>query len=353
MKLNRAKLEELVNPIVERCKEPMTKAIKDAKWKVEEINKVILVGGPTRMPIVQKFVEGVLNTPPERGVDPMECVAMGAAIQAGVLAGEVSDLLLLDVTPLSLGVETLGGVATRIIERNTTIPTKKSQIFTTAADNQESVTVHVLQGERSMASDNVSLGMFNLTGIPPAPRGVPQIEVTFDINADGILDVTAKDKATSKEQKITITASTKLKEEEIDKMVDEAEKYSEKDKKKKEEVEIRNNADSLIYTTQKTLKDLGDKLSSDQKQKLEKEMKELQEALSGDDIEKIKSKLDSLTTTLQQAGTSIYQEAAKQQAPPKDEGEPGEKKGEKVVDAEYETVDEEKKNEEKKGKEKK
>jgi molecular chaperone DnaK len=348
MKLNRAKLEELISPIVERCKEPMMKAIKDVKWNVGEINKIILVGGPTRMPIVQKFVEGVLDMPPERGVDPMECVAMGAAIQAGVLAGEVSDLLLLDVTPLSLGVETLGGIATRIIEKNTTIPTKKSQIFTTAADNQDSVTIHVLQGERSMASDNVSLGMFNLTGIPPAPRGVPQIEVTFDINADGILDVMAKDKATNKEQKITITASTKLKEEEIDKMVDEAEKYSEQDKKKKEEIEMRNNSDSLIYTTQKTLKDLGDKLSTDQKQKLEKEMKELQEALAGDDVEKIKSKMDSLTTTLQQAGTSVYQEAAKQQAPPKGEGEPGKKKGEKVVDAEYETVDEEKKDEEKK-----
>ncbi len=347
MKLNRAKLEELIRPIVERCKEPMMKAIEDAKWKLESIDKIILVGGPTRMPIVQKFVEDEMGKPPERGVDPMECVAMGAAIQAGVLAGEVTDLLLLDVTPLSLGVETLGGVFTKLIERNTTIPTKKSQIFTTAADNQTSVTVHVLQGERSMASDNVSLGMFNLDGIPPAPRGVPQIEVSFDINADGILDVKARDLATNKEQKITITASTKLKEDEIDKMVKEADQFAEQDKKKKEEVETYNNAESLIYTTEKTLKDLGDKISAEQKQKLENGIKELKEALKGKDIGQIKSKADVLTTTLQEVGTAVYQQAAKQQAPPKEEKTPEHKKEEKVVDAEYEAVDEEQKEDKK------
>ncbi len=347
MKLNRAKLEELIRPIVERCKEPMMKAIEDAKWKLESIDKIILVGGPTRMPIVQKFVEDEMGKPPERGVDPMECVAMGAAIQAGVLAGEVTDLLLLDVTPLSLGVETLGGVFTKLIERNTTIPTKKSQIFTTAADNQTSVTVHVLQGERSMASDNVSLGMFNLDGIPPAPRGVPQIEVSFDINADGILDVKARDLATNKEQKITITASTKLKEDEIDKMVKEADQFAEQDKKKKEEVETYNNAESLIYTTEKTLKDLGDKISAEQKQKLENGIKELKEALKGKDIGQIKSKVDVLTTTLQEVGTAVYQQAAKQQAPPKEEKTPEHKKEEKVVDAEYEAVDEEQKEDKK------
>ncbi len=343
MTLTRAKLEELVGPIVERTKDSMTKALEDAKWDVKDINKIILVGGPTRMPIVQKFVEEAMDTSPERGVDPMECVAMGAAIQGGVLAGEVTDLLLLDVTPLSLGVETLGGVSTKIIERNTTIPTKKSQIFTTAADSQTSVTIHVLQGERSMAGDNVSLGMFNLTGIPPAPRGVPQIEVTFDINADGILEVSAKDIATNKEQKITITASTKLKEEEIDKMVKEAETHAEQDKKRKEEVEIRNQADSVVYTAQKTLKELGDKISPEQKKDLEKAIKELEDVLGEKDTQKIKSKTESLATMLQQVGATVYQQAAKQQAKPKDEKKAEKKGKEKVVEADYKEVEDEKK----------
>jgi molecular chaperone DnaK len=343
MTINRAKLEGLVRPIVEKCKDSMTRAIEDAKWDIKDVDKIILVGGPTRMPIVQKFVEEVMEKPPERGVDPMECVAMGAAIQAGVLAGEVKDLLLLDVTPLSLGVETLGGVSTNVIERNTTIPTKKSQIFTTAADGQTSVTVHVLQGERSMAADNVSLGNFNLTGIAPAPRGIPQIEVTFDINADGILNVTAKDLATDKEQKITITASTKLKEEDIDKMVKEAEKFAEEDKKKKEEVELRNQADSILYTTRKTMEDLGDKITKDQKEKLEKAIKDLEDTLSGKDLNKIKKKVDDLTTLLQQIGATIYQQAASKQAKSDKKKTSQEKGKEKVVDADYKVVDKDKK----------
>lgn len=343
MAINRAKLEQLVRPIVEKCRESMVRAIEDAKWDTKDVDKIILVGGPTRMPIVQKFVEEVMDKPPERGVDPMECVAMGAAIQAGVLAGEVKDLLLLDVTPLSLGVETLGGVSTNVIERNTTIPTKKSQIFTTAADGQTSVTVHVLQGERSMAADNVSLGNFNLTGIAPAPRGVPQIEVTFDINADGILEVTAKDIATDKEQKITITASTKLKEEDINKMVKEAEKFAEADKKKKEEVELRNQADSILYTTRKTIEDLKDKITKDQKEKLEKAIKDLEDTLSGKDLNKIKKKVDDLTTLLQEIGASVYQQAASKQDKSDKKKESQKKNKEKVVDADYKVVDKDKK----------
>ena len=359
MTLTRAKLEELVRPIIERCRGPMERALADAKLTPQDIDKIILVGGPTRMPIVRKFVEDFMGKPAERGIDPMECVAMGAAIQGGVLAGEVTDILLLDVTPLSLGVETLGGVVEKIIERNTTIPVRRSKIFTTASDFQTTVTIHVVQGERPMAADNVSLGMFNLTGIPPAPRGVPQIEVTFDIDANGILNVSAKDLATGNEQKITITATTKLSEEEKERMIKEAEQYAEQDRKKKEEAMTRNEADSLIYTTNKTIKDLGDKLSKDQKERLEKAVKELQDALSGKDIEPIKEKLEALKNVLQEVSTTVYQQVAQEQAkqaqtsqagaagtaganPGPGTGAPEEGKKEKVVDADYRVVDEEK-----------
>lgn len=341
--LNRAKLEELTLPIIQKIEDPIRRVLADAKLGPQGVDKIILIGGQTRMPLVRKFVEDLVGKPPERGVDPMECVAVGAAIQGGVLAGEVKDLLLLDVTPLSLGVETLGAVHTKIMERNTTIPTKKSQIFSTAADFQTAVTIHVLQGERAMASDNVSLGMFNLTGIPPAPRGVPQIEVTFDIDADGMLKVTAKDLGTGKEQKITITASTKLSKEEKDRMINEAEQFAEQDKKKREEAEARNNADSLIYTANKTKKDLGDKISKDQVDRIDSKVKELEEALSGKDVEKMKSKSEELAKVLQEVGASVYQKAAQEYA--KKEEEPkGEEKGEKekVVDTDFKVVDEEK-----------
>jgi len=343
--LSRAKLEELALPIVERIRTPIKRVIEDAKLALADIDKIILIGGQTRMPLVRKFVEDTFRKPSERGVDPMECVAVGAAIQGAVLAGEVKDLLLLDVTPLSLGVETLGGIFTRVMERNTTIPTKRSQIFSTAADFQTSVTIHVLQGERSMASDNVSLGMFNLVGIPPAPRGVPQIEVTFDIDANGILNVTAKDLGTGKEQRITITASTKLSDKEKERMVKDAEQFAEQDKKRREEAEVRNNADSLIYTTEKTKKDLAEKLTKDQVEKLDKPLDELRKAVAGKDAELIKSKSEALAKALQEVGTVVYQQAAQERMkteqassgkPPQDES------GKKVVDAEYEVKDEKK-----------
>ncbi|ODS38977.1 MAG: molecular chaperone DnaK [Candidatus Altiarchaeales archaeon WOR_SM1_86-2] len=333
MEITRAKLEQLVMPIIDKCKGPIDRAIKKAKMNREDITKIILVGGPTRMPVVQKFVGDYIGKKIERGVDPMECVASGAAIQGGILAGEVKDIVLLDVTPLTLAIETLGGVATPLIEANTTIPTKKSQIFSTAADMQTAVTINVVQGERPIAKDNTSLGTFNLVGIPPAPRGIPQIEVKFDIDANGILNVKAKDLGTGKEQGITITASTKLSNDEIEKMREEAEKFEDADKKKKEEVEVKNEADSMVYTAEKTLSELGDKIGADSKKKVEDASKELKDALSGDDIAKIKEKTDTLRNALQEVGQVIYQQAQAQQPPPEEEAK--EEKGEKVVDAEY------------------
>jgi molecular chaperone DnaK len=334
--LTRTKLEGLAQPIVQKTEGTIVKALEGAKLTPKDIDKIILIGGMTRMPLVQRFVEQIMGKPAERGIDPMECVAVGAAIQAAVLTGEVKDLLLLDVTPLSLGVETLGHISTRILEKNTTIPTRRSQIFTTAADFQTAVTIHVLQGERTMASDNVSLGMFNLEGIPPSPRGVPQIEVTFDIDANGILNATAKDLGTGKEAKITITASTKMSKEDKERLIKDAEQYAEQDKRKREEAELRNNADNLMYTAEKTKKDLGEKLGSDQMSKIDVAVSALRDALAGSDLDKIKATSDELTKVLQEVGTAVYQQAAaqqaKQQAPPEG-GEPPTGGG-KVVDSE-------------------
>jgi molecular chaperone DnaK len=351
MKLTRSKLEQLVEPIIKRCIHPFEQALKDAKLTKDDIQKVILVGGPTRMPVVQKFIEDHIGKKVERGIDPMECVAIGAAIQGAILGGEITDMVLLDVTPLTLGIETLGGVRTPLIERNTTIPTKKSQIFSTAADYQTSVTIHVLQGERPMAGDNVSLGQFNLVGIPPAPRGVPQVEVSFDIDASGILNVSAKDLGTGKEQKMTITASTKLAESDVKKMVNEAKEYEEQDKQRKEEVETRNAADSLMYTAEKTKSDLAGKLSTELVDKLNAAIVAVKSALEGKDTAKIKSETEKLQKVLGEAGTAAYQEAAQRQAQEHagqqggaaggeqhEEGTgPG---GEKVVDADFKVKDE-------------
>jgi molecular chaperone DnaK len=306
--LGRAKMEELLRPIVERCKSPMMQAIQDAKLGPADMDKIILIGGPTRMPMVRQFVATVMGKEPERGVDPMEAVAMGAAIQGAIIAGDVAtDILLVDVTPLTLGVEVLGGLKEPLIDRNTTIPTKKSKVFTTAADYQTAVTIHVVQGERSMAADCVSLGMFNLSGIPPAPRGIPQIEVTFDIDANGILNVSAKDMATSKEAKITITANTKLSKEEIEKLKRESEQFAEADKKKKEEAEVKNEADNLVYAADKLVKqDLKDKIKQDQAEKINKAAQELKDAISSNNLDNIKAKIQELKNIIGEVSTEVY-----------------------------------------------
>jgi molecular chaperone DnaK len=347
MTMTRAKLEQLTRPIVERIREPILKTLSDAKLTPAQIDKIILIGGQTKMPFVQQFIEDVIGKKPERGIDPMECVAIGAAIQGAVLTGEISDIVLLDVTPLSLGVETLGAVLSKIIERNTTIPVKQSQTFTTAADLQTAVTIHVLQGERPMAKDDISLGQFNLTGIPPAPRGVPQIEVTFDINADGVINVSAKDLGTGKQMGIKITASTKLNQTEKNRMIREAEQFAEQDKRAKEEAEIRNTADSLIYTTEKTLGEIGDKLTPEQKTKTQEALQGLKDALKSGGLAGISAKVEELKRVVQEAGATAYQQAASQrsqeqasqEAPPSGE----EQQEKKTVEAEYKVVDEDKK----------
>ena len=351
MNLTRAKLEELIGPIIDRCRHPMEQALSDSKLTPKEIDRIIMVGGPTRMPIVQKFLEDYVGKKIERGVDPMECVALGAAVQAAIIKGDMKDVLLLDVTPLSLGIETLGGVNTKLIERNTTIPTKKSQVFSTAADNQTAVTIRVLQGERQMADDNVELGRFDLVGIPSAQRGVPQIEVTFDIDANGIVHVLAKDLGTGKEQSIRITAPKKLSKEEIDKMVKDAEKFASDDAKKKEEVELKNQADTLAYSTEKSLKEFGDKISAQDKENIQKKLDELKEAIKGKDSDKLKKKIEELTTASHKLAEEVYkQAAAKQQS--QGQGQKAEDKGQKteqetkentkdedIIDAEYKAED--------------
>ena len=348
MTLTRAKFEELTRDLVEATMGPTRRALSDAGLEPHEIDKVILVGGSTRIPAVQEAIKNLTGKEPHKGVNPDEVVAMGAAIQAGVLAGEVHDVVLLDVTPLSLGIETLGGVFTKLIERNTTIPTSKSQIFTTAADGQTAVDIHVLQGERPMAADNITLGRFQLTGIPPAPRGLPQIQVTFDIDANGIVNVSAKDLGTGKEQKITITSSTGLKEEEIERMIKDAERFAEEDKKKKEKIEAKNKADSLIYQTEKMLSDLKDKISKDDEDKIKKEVENVKAALESDDTDRIQKATDDLTKVFYDISSRLYQQSA--QANPGDQNFSGtdssaeqagssNSKDEKVVDADYKVVD--------------
>ncbi len=344
MKLSRAKLEALVEDLVSKTLEPCKTALKDADLTVNDINEVILVGGQTRMPKVQEVVKGFFNKEPKKDVNPDEAVAMGAAIQAGVLGGDVKDVLLLDVTPLSLGIETMGGVMTRLIDKNTTIPTKKSQVFSTAEDNQPAVTVHVLQGEREMSAGNKSLGRFDLTDIPPAPRGTPQIEVTFDIDANGILNVSAKDNATGKEQSIVIKASSGLSEEEIQKMVKDAETHAEEDKKAREIVDAKNQAEAMIHGSEKAIKDLGDKADKSEVEKVEKAIKDLKEEIKTDDAEKIKDKTMKLTEAAGKIAQQAYQEQASQKGPDEDNKE-NKKTDDNVVDADFKEVEDEKKDE--------
>ena len=344
MDLTRARFDQLTKDLVDRTIEPMNKAMADAGITNSDLSKVILVGGSTRIPAVQEAVKKVTGKDPFKGINPDECVAVGAAIQGGILNNEMdSDLLLLDVTPLSLSIETLGGVATKLIERNTTIPTKKSQIFSTAQDNQTTVDIHVMQGEREMAAGNITLGRFQLTGIAPAPRGIPQIEVTFDIDANGIVNVSAKDLGTGKEQKITITSSTKLSEDEINAKIKEAEQYAEEDKKQKEAVETKNQAEGLMFETEKQMNDLGDKATDDEKKAVEDARADLQKAIDANDVEDMKTKMEALTNAFYPISTRIYQEAqAQQQAAGTDAGTANAGASDGTVDADYEVVDEDK-----------